>query len=200
MKDCFGTSLHIILYILQGSRRHTRDFCSIHVLIYFQLQSLVSMAHVTYSSAGIFTCPPRSVLAVSCHCVASPPDPASIMHQLKTRFPAAYETYLQTCSVSSTRTLGTCLLVPDQDYWIAFLFTSPGRAQTVPSTLEATRAAITDLLRQLHTDRYMRSVLPGDEYIPTINAPRLNYHDLGVPWELTAQVLTSFPFKFRIFL
>lgn len=165
------------------------------------------MPSIEYIEGNIYShCGPKSVLAHSVSCVGA--EGSSIARQISSRFPSAYQKYLQTChaNASNPATLsGSCLLVRDQGYWVAFLFTSVGTPNSrVPLSpkdliLQATREAVTDLLRQLHTDAYMSTLQPGDEYFPTINITQLNLHDFSIPWSETERLISSLPFKFRVY-
>lgn len=165
--------------------------------------------NIEYFRGDLFSRPPRSILGHSCNCMGS--WGAGIALQFKRKFPAAYRQYVEHCkaySSSPQALLGTCLLIQCNDYWIACLFTSVGNSSSncgLPRSpkdviINATRSAMTDLLRQLHTDRYISTLLPGDDYFPIISLPQINAGLFRVPWNETEEVIKSFPYKFHVYI
>lgn len=171
-----------------------------------------AVPNVQYISGDLFSVRPgpTSVLAHSCNCVGS--WGGGIALAFKSRFPQAFQIYKAHCQsydANPSALVGSCLLIhntpdmPGGEYWIACLFTSVGHGNRVspPNMIvQATRLAITDLLRQLHTDRFISTLKPGDEYIPVINLPQINAGLFRVPWEQTKAVLKEIPYRFNVFI
>ncbi|VVT55437.1 uncharacterized protein SAPINGB_P004596 [Magnusiomyces paraingens] len=170
---------------------------------------------IAYLHADILSAPPRSVIAHACNCYGS--WGGGVAALFKRRFPAAYTAYANHCRAAAadpSSLLGTCFLIhnkatdPGGDYWIACLFTalfpgtpaSDGSGSVEESILKETRAAIKDLLRQLHTHEYISTLLPGDEYVPVVHMPQINAGIFNVPWPLTEAVLKSFPYRFNVYV
>lgn len=169
----------------------------------------ISTDNIEYLHGDLFTTPQKSVLGHSCNCMGS--WGAGVALQFKRKHPVAYKQYAEHCAAYSTKPedlLGTCLLIQSKDYWIACLFTSVGNSSSncgrprspKDVIVKATRAALTDLLRQLHGDRYMSSLQPGDDYFPVINLPQINAGLFRVPWGETEAVIKSFPYKFHVYI
>lgn len=167
-------------------------------------------SNIQYICGDLFNSqPPQSVLGHSCNCVGS--WGGGIALQFKKLFPEAHRQYVNHCKAANSNPenlLGTCLLIQSNDYWIACLFTSVGNSSSrcgAPRSpkdiiIDATRAAMGDLLRQLHTDPYISTLHPGNEYFPIINLPQINAGLFCVPWNETEQVIQEFPYKFRVYI
>lgn len=168
--------------------------------------------NVQYVDDSLFAVQPgsASLLAHACNCRGT--WGAGVAAGFRQKFPAAYSVYRSHCQTHASNPsglLGTCLLIhntssmPGGEYWIACLFTSVGTGQSVAppnEILEATRLAVTDLLRQLHTHRFISTLRPGDDYIPVINMPKINAGLFRVPWERTEAILRAIPYRFNIYV
>lgn len=156
----------------------------------------IEYAHTT---ADILSCPQRSVIAFSVSCSGAwSSDPSS---RFVRAFPRVYREYQQLCRTQTLRQLlGRCLLLQENGLWIGCLFTN-----NIPCSLpahdilNATKNAVMDLLRLLHMPSYFFTVLPGDEYLPTINLAPLHFGFQALSQEDIEDMLRSLPYRFRLF-
>lgn len=169
----------------------------------------ISNTNIEYFHGDLFSTPPKSILGHSCNCMGS--WGAGIALQFKRRHPDAFKQYKDHCAAHAGKPeelLGTCLLIHSKTYWIACLFTSVGNSSSncgrprssKDDIVEATRLALADLLRQLHGERYISELQPGDDYFPVINIPQINAGLFCVPWNETESVIKTFPYKFHVYI
>lgn len=148
----------------------------------------------------IFSAPRKSILVVSADCSGSTlSSPARIQTQLRERFTSVYDTYVSHCqSHDPSQLLGTCLLIQEENYWIACLFTYNIREKVDPHAItQTTQTAVIDLLRKLHSHSFISTLLPGDEYFPTLHFEKLN-SDI-IHWQYTESALVTLPFNFLVY-
>lgn len=177
---------------------------------------LEAVENVQYVVGDLFSVAPgpASILGHACNCRGT--WGAGVAAEFKRRFPGAFREYREHClkyKNNPEELLGTCFLIHNtvelqkeggdaKEYWIACLFTSIGSGTSVDSPVQivhATRLAVTDLLRQLHTHRFIQALRPGDDYVPIINLPKINAGLFRVPWDKTEAVLKSIPYRFNIY-
>lgn len=159
-------------------------------------------SHITVSETigDLFATPRSTLLLHACNCEGS--WGGGIAKAFKSHYPAAFEKYNAHCKSRGAELLGSCFLIPpqldssdegerDKAHWIGCLFTSVGKGKkkgSVESILEATGAAMRDLLRQVrHVDREApeyKSVGLGEMKMCKINSGLF-----GVPWERTKAVI-----------
>jgi hypothetical protein len=153
------------------------------------------------TTKSIFSVPRKSVLVVSVDCSGSTfRGPATtIQAQLLEQFARVCETYGSHCqSHLLSQLMGTSLLIQEQNYWIALLFTHNTRDNVDPdAVVHATRTAIIDLIRKLHSHSFISTLIPGDEYFPTLHLEKLN-SDI-IHWKYTESALATVPFNFHVY-
>ena len=92
----------------------------------------------------------------------------------KQKFPEAYRHYQQICKEQGENLVGRCILISENQYQIACLFTND--YSTKKQILKHTEDSLLDLKRQIppHT---------------VVNLPKINAGIFNVEWELTERVL-----------
>lgn len=153
------------------------------------------------TTTSIFSVPRKSVLVVSVDCFGSTfRGPATtIQAQLLEQFPHVCETYGSHCqSHLPSQLMGTSLLIQEQNYWIALLFTHNTRDHIDTNVVvNTTRTAVIDLIRKLHSHSFICTLVPGDEYFPTLHLERLNMD--VIHWKYSESALATVPFNFHVY-
>jgi ADP-ribose 1''-phosphate phosphatase len=104
---------------------------------------------ITPLTGDLFSAPENSILVHACNTKGS--WGAGIALAFRSRFPEQYEQYRNHCAENMDALVGTCLLLPAENYTVACLFTSRnyGRHKDSPDQiLAATKSALEDLVRQ----------------------------------------------------
>ncbi|KAF5309334.1 hypothetical protein D9611_014002 [Ephemerocybe angulata] len=137
----------------------------------------MSDSSITNVVGDLFAAPEGSILVQACNTKGK--WGAGIALAFRDRFPEQYEQYRSHCAENQDNLVGTCLLLPGQNYTIACLFTSRnfGRFKDSPTQiLAATKSALQDLMRQNSEGK-------------ALHACRFNSGKFGVPWERTARII-----------
>lgn len=111
------------------------------------------MAGLRIVKGDLFTSPPpHSILLHACNALGS--WGGGIALAFKKNFPSAYQSYKSHCDAHEDdprKLIGTCLIIPGEEYDVGCLFTSVGYGRRVDPPamiLDATRKAVRDLMRQ----------------------------------------------------
>ncbi|KAG6850216.1 hypothetical protein H0H93_016395 [Arthromyces matolae] len=135
---------------------------------------------ITNITGDLFSAPKGAILVHACNTIGS--WGAGIALAFRERYPSQYHVYRTHCKQSTPDDLiGTCLLIPGEEHYIACLFTSRayGRRKDKPEEiLQATRTAVQDLMKQ-------------NEWGKELHACRFNSGKFGVPWSDTEAILTE---------
>lgn len=135
---------------------------------------------------NLFDAPYGSILAHACNCKGT--WGAGVAAEFAKRFPRSRAMYQKICENEGSSLLGTCLLLEENGYYIACLFTSRGYGAHVDSPeqiLEATESAVDDLLLQVGFEE-------------EIHMPKINSGLFRVPWKHTKKVLKELGGNFTI--
>lgn len=149
---------------------------------------------ISYIQGDLFTHKPAdpaaaTILAHACNCRGS--WGAGVAATFRKKFPSSYQKYASFChdhSDDPAALLGTTLLIPDNNTYIACLFTSDltGRNKLLPDDIvQHTQTAMNHLHQQLNQ---LDINFERNTHI-VVNMPKINAGLFGVPWEDTESVL-----------
>ena len=136
------------------------------------------MGRITNIQGSLFEAPAGAILIHSCNCQGM--WGSGIAKEFAVRFPIEYRLYTRHCKITP-KVLGTALLIHGSKYSIGCLFTSFSYGAHVDSPskiLQATKTAITDLIRQNTKNQ-------------PFHACKFNSGLFKVPWEDTLAILET---------
>ncbi|ODV64788.1 hypothetical protein HYPBUDRAFT_144649 [Hyphopichia burtonii NRRL Y-1933] len=157
-----------------------------------------------------------SILAHACNCRGS--WGAGVARVFQSKFPSAYEKYVDHCSQHSSdpsKLLGTSYLIPTSSsdpgnrnghqFYVACLFTSDfaGRKKLTPKDIVAnTNLSMQHLLSQVEELQTHGTKFESNDSsdLIVVNMPKINAGLFNVPWEDTEQELQQFDVDINVYV
>jgi ADP-ribose 1''-phosphate phosphatase len=145
------------------------------------------MGNITTVKGSLFDAPKGSIIIHACNTKGV--WGSGIAKAFAQHFPNAFCSYAKECSEHGSDLLGTCLLIPEDDYTIGCLFTSRGygpHKDSPEKILLATEFAVSDLIKKNLEQK-------------ALHICKINSGLFAVPWHLSLGILKESRANFTVY-